>query len=130
MTTRAEFIKEGKGDGTCRPIFLLQMRLFHVCHDQGWVWDEDLEAWKDPSALDPDQLWTELDMFKAGVECIREEWIPWGPEAVWSNRADAEAYGKARAYNAPDGWRVYCMPCFSRLVVVESNGRLEALPVY
>ena len=28
------------------------------------------------------------------------------------------------------GDRVYCMPCFSRLVVVESNGRLEALPVY
>ena len=28
------------------------------------------------------------------------------------------------------GDRVYCMPCFSRLVVVETNGRLEALPVY
>jgi len=28
------------------------------------------------------------------------------------------------------GDRVYCMPCFSRLVVVESNGRLEARPVY
>jgi len=28
------------------------------------------------------------------------------------------------------GDRVYCMPCFSRLVVVEANGRLEALPVY
>jgi hypothetical protein len=28
------------------------------------------------------------------------------------------------------GDRVYCMPCFSRLVVVESNGRLEAQPVY
>jgi hypothetical protein len=28
------------------------------------------------------------------------------------------------------GDRVYCMPCFSRLVVVEANGRLEARPVY
>ena len=28
------------------------------------------------------------------------------------------------------GDRVYCMPCFSRLIVVESNGRLEARPVY
>lgn len=28
------------------------------------------------------------------------------------------------------GDRVYCMPCFSRLVVVEVNGRLEAQPVY
>lgn len=28
------------------------------------------------------------------------------------------------------GDRVYCMPCFSRLVVVEANGRLEAQPVY
>ncbi len=28
------------------------------------------------------------------------------------------------------GDRVYCMPCFSRLVVIEANGRLEARPVY
>jgi hypothetical protein len=28
------------------------------------------------------------------------------------------------------GDRVYCMPCFSRLVVVQANGRLEARPVY
>lgn len=28
------------------------------------------------------------------------------------------------------GDRVYCMPCFSRLVVVEADGRLEAQPVY
>ena len=28
------------------------------------------------------------------------------------------------------GDRVYCMPCFSRLVVVEASGRLEARPVY
>jgi hypothetical protein len=28
------------------------------------------------------------------------------------------------------GDRVYCMPCFSRLIVVETNGRLEAQPVY
>jgi hypothetical protein len=28
------------------------------------------------------------------------------------------------------GDRVYCMPCFSRLLVVEANGRLEARPVY
>jgi len=28
------------------------------------------------------------------------------------------------------GDRVYCMPCFSRLVVVDANGRLEARPVY
>ncbi len=28
------------------------------------------------------------------------------------------------------GDRVYCMPCFSRLIVVEANGRLEAQPVY
>jgi hypothetical protein len=28
------------------------------------------------------------------------------------------------------GDRVYCMPCFSRLVVVAANGRLEAQPVY
>ena len=28
------------------------------------------------------------------------------------------------------GDRVYCMPCFSRLVVVAANGRLEARPVY
>jgi hypothetical protein len=28
------------------------------------------------------------------------------------------------------GDRVYCMPCFSRLIVVEANGRLEARPVY
>ncbi|MBE9540184.1 MAG: hypothetical protein IMF06_13955 [Proteobacteria bacterium] len=28
------------------------------------------------------------------------------------------------------GDRVYCMPCFSRLIVIECNGRLEARPVY
>ena len=28
------------------------------------------------------------------------------------------------------GDRVYCMPCFTRLIVVEANGRLEARPVY
>lgn len=28
------------------------------------------------------------------------------------------------------GDRVYCMPCFSRLIVVEANGRLEARPIY
>jgi len=32
--------------------------------------------------------------------------------------------------NLRQGDRVYCMPCFSRLVVVMVNDRLEAHPVY
>jgi hypothetical protein len=39
-----------------------------------------------------------------GSEYVHETWHV---EGVWLDREEAEAFGKLRSYNYPDGWRVY-----------------------
>jgi hypothetical protein len=47
-----------------------------------------------------------------GVPCALQIWET---EAVYLSREEGEAYGNSRAYNYPDGWRVYCVPANGEL---------------
>jgi hypothetical protein len=35
----------------------------------------------------------------------------WHTERVFGTRQEGEAFGRDRAHDYPDGWRVYCVPC-------------------
>ena len=39
----------------------------------------------------------------------------WETERVFENREEADGYGKARSYNYPKGWRVFCVPAEGKL---------------
>lgn len=53
-----------------------------------------------------------LEFGEWGQSCVTEEWIT---EGVWLDRAEATQFGERKAYNYPDGWRVYGVPSYGDL---------------
>jgi hypothetical protein len=44
--------------------------------------------------------------------------VHWQTERVFFTREEGEAWAEARAYNYPNGWRVYCVCCEGRLAEI------------
>lgn len=71
-------------------VFILQSATKH--------WSEDCRlAHIEEATKDDFSEWSPCDM------CL----TTWYPRGIWLTRAEAEAYGKSREYNYPQGWRVY-----------------------
>jgi hypothetical protein len=100
------------------PIFLFQARrwvVFGVPDDDEWEFDDEGECvkWTDqdgrrmeqPSVLSPRDL-AKRTFGEFDTPCALETWET---ERVYLSREEAESYGRARAYNYRDGWRVYCV---------------------
>lgn len=91
------------------PIFLFQRRRWNLVdvpegHElcaEGAVYPKDRP---DADALTVDEL--------KDLEAV-VTW--WETESVWLSREEAEDYGRRRAYNYRDGWRVFCVCAEGRL---------------
>ena len=89
------------------PIFLFQRgRWIETGEPAGYVHDgegwreegEDGEPEEDADYLTNEQL--------RAMRCAKQVWET---ESVYLTREEGEAYGRARAYNYRDGWRVFCV---------------------
>ncbi len=85
-------------DITADPIFLFQRRRVWVAMGP-YDYDIDSEHYYNDDGPIAEQTLIE--------EGYALEW--WETESVFLTREDGTAYGEARAYNYPDGWRVYCV---------------------
>lgn len=99
------------------PIFVFQARRWRVMGaPSGYEFDDEGDCVEevDPihwtygterKALSPEQL-SHYTFGEFDTPCAIETWET---ERVYLTREEAESYGKARAYNYRDGWRVYCV---------------------
>lgn len=100
MKTRDEVTRD--------PIFLFQKKIWNLIStpdDDSYHIDTESNIWKkDDEGNITDELatWEELE----DMECAICHWYT---DLVFLTREEGEAYGTARAYNYPDGWRVYCV---------------------
>ena len=124
MKTRREIAYE---EATRDPIFLFQRGYitlnehaltddYYPCPDCEGVFNESEEehlAHHDDFDCSP----------LTGHELIERELAErhWHTETVFYTREEGEAYGKARAYNYPGGWRVYCVPASGGLASILSG---------
>jgi hypothetical protein len=103
------------------PIFLFQARRWHVLGaPEGYDFDADGECVavgeKAASLVDEngDPERTVLSEKDLAARTFGEFDTPcaiatWVTERVYLSREEAESYGRARAYNYPSGWRVFCV---------------------
>lgn len=100
----------GLAECTRDPIFLLQSRRWHVGPEglpPDVVWDADATDFRRVSPKDPDDAYLTMSAIAEEFpSSVREEWRT---ERVFFTREEGDSYGKARAYNYPEGWRVYCV---------------------
>ena len=98
-------------DITADPIFLFQRRRrdYSAAAAAGLQYDSEAEAFLDDDGalLEPHEL------EERGLA-----FAYWETESVFLTRADGVEYGNARAYNYPDGWRVFCVMARGDLVHV------------
>jgi hypothetical protein len=97
------------------PVYLFQRRRLQLISLPDGYTMEDCETILDGNG----ECVTLKEMFDGGhiagefdVPCVIEEWVT---ELVFFTRDAGERYGEAKAYNYPDGWRVYCVPAHGEL---------------
>ncbi len=96
-----------RSDITADPIFLFQRKRVSYA-DCGLEWDVGCEC-----LVEDGKEITEDDAVERGLAIAY-----WDTETVFLTREDGVAYGEARAYNYPKGWRVYCVMARGDLVHV------------
>lgn len=100
----------GLAECTRDPIFLFQSRRWHINAEglpREIVWDSNASDLRRVSPKDPNDAY--LTMNTLAEEHPDHVLAEWRTERVFFTRSEGEAYGKARAYNYPEGWRVYCV---------------------
>jgi hypothetical protein len=96
-------------EGTRDPLFLLQIRRW-VCLDEGaYRWDSDNERLVTEDGAEADDAYKSAS---ADFEAV------WETDRVFFDRAEAEAWAKARAYNYPSGYRTYSVPVEGPLIAM------------
>lgn len=111
MRPRSEVSGE---EATQYPIFLLQSGQVIVFSEPSGYY-HDGEGFRPDSPDDTDDDWeylTNQQLLDMGSETATRIW---NTELVFADRDEAEEYARGRAYNYPDGWRVYCVPCKGNL---------------
>lgn len=106
-------------------LFIFQWRSILLRSDvlpEGYQWTCDYDMIIKPHpTYDPDSEdhWDDydcpshLEMLKEYPEYFMERW---NSERIYLTREEGEAYGKSRAYNYPEGWRVYGVPSYGKIV--------------
>ncbi len=81
--------------------------------DDGYLWrDDDFfeeRPWAKEKESEYPEEWSCRSFLEADQNSDDSVVISWETESVWFTRQEGEEYGKNRAYNYPDGWRVYCV---------------------
>lgn len=107
-------MNRGHDECTRDPIFLFQKRIVNIVQiPDGYEYDGSM-FWKTrPNLEGPDilELWNLEEM--EGM--TTEEWYT---ELVFLTRTEGEAYGHAKHYNYPNGWRVYCVCAEGKLAEI------------
>lgn len=125
--------KSALDEATASPIFLFQRRRWIITgvpygydfFDDGIVAavDDDGKPLMTESGDYAETLTSEeLSKHSYGdwdVECAIETWET---DRVFLTRQEAEEYGKSRAYNYRDGWRVYSVNCVGELAQALRDG--------
>lgn len=90
------------------PIFLFQRRRWALIElPDGCVLDEDGAGVYPGRDCEPIEGAARLTVDELLSHEAAVAW--WETESVYLTREEGEAYGRARAYNYPDGWRVFCV---------------------
>lgn len=98
------------------PIFLLEKRSVVITHQGSYDWCSDCEAVvEDPPIFEEDAAKVEIE--PCGHVIVGDQElldrghavVQWSTDRVFLTRAEAEAYGKARGYNYPGGWRTFAV---------------------
>lgn len=85
---------------------------YEYCSDCEGVYPEDHWDKIHEGELDEDkdpEEYKKYDTKTSWETLVQERYATerWETEGVWLTREEAEAYGKRRSYNYPDGWQVY-----------------------
>lgn len=92
------------------PIFLFQRRRWNlVSEPAGWTWEDGGLCPEDCQHEDDSK-----DCGLSGFDTLNKRFPEhiiswWDTELVFFTREEGEAFGRRKAYNYPDGWRVYCV---------------------
>lgn len=92
-------------EATRDPVFLFQSRQIWWAPVSELSWDSDADVMRYAEhTYDAGSI---VSVEVALAHGWAFEW--WRTETVFASREDGEEWGKKKAYNYPDGWRVYCV---------------------